>query len=152
MTEIPIPVKLQEVLEIFEETLERDERSELLLYWAEKFKEVPDSIMKRPFQEKFRVPSCESQAFVFSQPNGKDSLNFYFAVENPQGISAKSVCALIQETVSGAPVEEILCLDPEIIFKLFGRKQLGIARSEGLRAIIKIVKKYTEDYLKLCSP
>ena len=50
----------------------------------------------------------------------------------------------MQDVASGAPIDQILAIDPEIIFKLFNRDQLGIARSEGLRGIIKMVKFFTE--------
>ena len=128
-------------------TPDRNERSEMLIYWAEKFKEVPKHIATRPFDEKHKVPSCESQTYVFYQETSAGLLDFYFAVENPQGISAKAVCALMQETVSSAPFSEILELDPELIFTLFDKNRLGMARSMGLRSIIKMIKSITDAYV-----
>lgn len=144
--DIPIPEKLDEILEMFEMTPDRSERSEMLIYWAEKFKDVPERVASRPFDESHRVPSCESQAFVFYEKNSSGNLDFYFAVENPQGISAKAICALMQETVSGASRDQIASLDPDLVFILFDKAHLGIARSTGLRAIIKMIKVYSEKF------
>ena len=138
-----IPEKLQEIIEVFEFTEDRNDRYQLLIDFADKFKPVKEEIAKRPFPEDHRVPSCESQAFVFAEKRPDGLLNFHFAVENPNGISAKAVSAIMQDVASGAPLDEILAIEPDVIFKFFNRDQLGIARSEGLRGIIKFVKFFT---------
>jgi hypothetical protein len=49
---------------------------------------------KRPFPAYNKVPACESDAYVFPvEKNG--SLEFFFAVENPQGISAKALAVIL---------------------------------------------------------
>ena len=68
--------------------LDRSGRIEALIALAEGFREVPARLAQRPFPEPNRVPACESQAFVFAEPRADGSLDFHFAVENPQGISA----------------------------------------------------------------
>lgn len=138
-----IPEKLQDILDVFEMNPDRSNRYQLLIDFAEKFKPVSEKVVPRPYPESHRVPSCESQAFVFAEKRPDGLLNFHFAVENPNGISAKAVSAIMQDVASGASFDEILAIDPEIIFKFFSRDQLGIARSEGLRGIIKLVKFFT---------
>lgn len=135
-----IPEKLQDILEIFEITPDRNDRYQLLIDFADRFKPVKENIASRPYPEDHRVPSCESQAFVFSEERSDGLLNFHFAVENPNGISAKAISAIMADVASGAPLDEILAIDPDIVFKFFNRDQLGIARSEGLRGIIKFVR------------
>ncbi len=135
-----IPEKLQKILEVFEFTPDRNDRYQLLIDFADRFKPVKEAIASRPYPENHRVPSCESQAFVFSEERPDGLLNFHFAVENPNGISAKAISAIMQDVASGASLDEILAIDPDIVFKFFNRDQLGIARSEGLRGIIKFVR------------
>lgn len=137
---VSIPEKLQDILEVFEYTEDRNERYQLLIDYADRFKPVSEKIAPKPFPESHRVPSCESQAFVFAEERPDGLLNFHFAVENPNGISAKAVSVIIQDVASGTPLDQVLAIDPEIIFKFFNRDQLGMARSEGLRGIIKMVK------------
>ena len=135
-----IPEKLQDIIEMFDLTLDRNDRYQLLIDYADKFKPVQEQIATRPFPEDHRVPSCESQAFVFAEERSDGLLNFYFAVENPNGISAKAISAIMHDVTSGAQLDEVLAIEPDIIFKFFNRDQLGIARSEGLRGIIKFVR------------
>lgn len=136
-----IPQELENVLDVFSENPDRHERTQLLMYWADQFKEVPETIATKPFPEENRVPSCESQAFVFKEKMGDGKLKFHFAVDNPQGLSAKAVAALLHKTVSEAPLEQVRALDPEIIFTLFGNK-LGMVRAEGLRGMVKMVRAF----------
>ena len=143
MSSVSIPEKLQEIIEVFEFTPERTERYQLLIDFADKFRPVKEEIASRPFPESNRVPSCESQAYVFYEERPDGLLNFHFAVENPNGVSAKAISAIMQDVASGAPLDEILAIDPDIVFKFFNRDQLGMARSEGLRGIIKFVKYFT---------
>ena len=140
MSSSSIPEKLQDIIEVFEFTPDRNDRYQLLIDYADKFRPVQEHIATRPFPEDHRVPSCESQAYVFAEERSDGLLNFHFAVENPNGISAKAISAIMHDVASGAQLDEILAIEPEIIFKFFNRDQFGIARSEGLRGIIKFVR------------
>ena len=85
--EIP---ELDELVEMLS-GLDRSGRIEALIALAEGYREVPARLATRPFPEANKVPACESQVYVFTQPRVDGSLDFYFAVENPQGISAKAL-------------------------------------------------------------
>ncbi len=143
MSSVTIPEKLQEIIEVLEFTSDRNERYQLLIDFADRFKPVKEEIASKPYPESHRVPSCESQAFVFAEERPDGLLNFHFAVENPNGISAKAISAIMQEVASGAPLDQILAIEPDVVFKFFNRDQLGMARSEGLRGIVKFVKYFT---------
>lgn len=140
-----IPKELKEVLETFESLTDRRERSEMLIYYADKFEEIPDTIARRPFPEDHRVPFCESQAFVWAVPQQNNTLKFYFAVENPQGISAKALSVLLDKYASNKPVDEVMEISPEIVYTIFGH-DLGMVRAEGLRGIVKFVSFFAKKY------
>ena len=90
MAEIPAKlVRLRERLK----NLDRSQRIQMLIDIGEKYREVPPAIAQRPFDESRRVPACESQAFVWAVDEN-DSVKYYFAVENPQGVSAKATAAI----------------------------------------------------------
>ena len=40
------------------------DRTDLLLSYADQFKEVPASIATRPFPKSHQIPQCESDAYV----------------------------------------------------------------------------------------
>src|SRR5688500_16168854 len=110
--------KLQSLLDLFADYAGPTERTELLLSYADKFKEVPPAVAARPFDQSALVPHCESEAYVWAVPNPDGTLKLHFAVENPSGISAKALAAILDRTLSGLPAEEIAKVDPEIVEKI----------------------------------
>lgn len=133
------PEKLRELLEELALIEDRELRSELLIEYSERFEEVPKEIASRPFPEEFRVPSCESEAFVFPQLEDDGKMKFYFAVENPQGISAMAFAVILDETLSGLPAEEIAGIDDSIVYDIFGRG-ISMGKGLGLRSMVQCVK------------
>jgi cysteine desulfuration protein SufE len=125
-----IPGPLAELIEDFR-GLDRRERAEQLIDWADQFEEVPAAIATRPFPAANHVARCESEAFVWAidRPDGTQS--YHFAVENPQGLSAKAWAAIMQSTLSGQPLEQVVAVSPEAIFEVFGR-DLSMGKGQGL--------------------
>ncbi|NDJ55273.1 MAG: SufE family protein [Chloroflexi bacterium] len=140
------PGKLGEIIEDFEELLDRRERTELLIYYADQFVEVPDAIASRPFEENHRVPACESEAFVWSDPQKDGTLKLYFAVENPQGLSAKAMAAILDQGLSDQPPAEIAKVSSDIVFTLFGN-DISMGKGTGLTGMVSMVKALAEQSL-----
>lgn len=124
--------------------LDRSGRIEALIALAEGFHEVPARLAQRPFPEPNRVPACESQAFVFVEPRPDGTLDFHFAVENPQGISAKALAAILSRTLSGAPLEAVTRVPVEVVEQLFGR-ELSLGKSLGLTGMLLAVQRAARD-------
>ena len=72
------------------ESYDRNERAEMLIDYADRFVEVPPEVATRPFPPVHAAPRCESEAYVWAVDRGDGTLKFHFAVENPQGLSAKA--------------------------------------------------------------
>ncbi|MFQ5751772.1 MAG: SufE family protein [bacterium] len=113
--------RLSVLAETFEVVADMNERIQLLIDYADRFKEVPEKIAKRPFPESHRVPFCESEAYVWLEQQPDHTIKLHFAVENPQGISAKAPAAILEQTLSGLPAKQITEISPNLVFKLFGR-------------------------------
>lgn len=133
-----IPKPLTELLGDFA-FLDRTERMELLIEFADRFHEVPATIATRPFPEDHRVTRCESEAYVWAEDEPDGSLKFYFAVENPQGLSAKAFSVVLDETLSGEPLKAVLAVPGDMVFDLFG-KDLSMGKGEGLLGILAMVQ------------
>lgn len=118
---------------------------DMLLAWSERFREVPAEVACRPFPPAARVPGCESEVYVWARPEGDGTLRFYFAVENPQGVSAKAMAAILDEAASGAPLEEVLQIPEEAALDVFGGV-LTWARSQGLTSMVAMVKALARTY------
>jgi len=109
-----------------------------LLSYAERFREVPPQIATRPFPKEQRVPACESEAYVWAVPQSNGTLALYFAVENPAGVSAKALAAILEQTLSGLPPEEIERVPPDLIYDLF-RQNISMGKGMGLMAMVQAV-------------
>ena len=132
VTDMPAP--LTGLIEDFA-FLERSERMELLIEFADRFVEVEPAVATRPFPEANHVLRCESQAYVFPVEKPDGTLKFEFAVENPQGLSAKAWAVIMDETLSGQPLEQVVAVDAESIFKIFG-KELSMGKGQGLMGML----------------
>ena len=124
---------------MFAEHPDTAERTELLLDYAGKYKEVPAAVASRPFDRNALVPHCESEAYVWAVPNADGTLKLHFAVENPSGISAKALAAILDRTLSGLPAEEIGTVDPEIVEKIF-RQNISMGKGMGLMSMVQRVQ------------
>ncbi len=140
------PEKLAEIIADIQSITDPYEKSEVLIEYADQFKEVPESVATRPFPEEHRVPFCESDAYVWVQQNPDGTLKFYFAVENPQGISAKALAAILDESLSGQLPEAIAQISPDIVLKIFGRN-ISMGKGQGLMGMVSMVKSLAEKYL-----
>lgn len=131
--------KLQALLDLFAEYAGPAERTELLLSYADRFKDVPPAVATRPFDQSALVPHCESEAYVWAVPNADGTLKLHFAVENPSGISAKALAAILDRTLSGLPAGEIAKVDPEIVEKIF-RQNISMGKGMGLMSMVQRVQ------------
>lgn len=138
MPELPEP--LEDLLSRLDLLTERSDRIETLIALGEGFREVPPEVARRPFEEARRVPGCESEAYVWSTERPDGTVQLHFAVENPQGISAMALAAILDRTLSGLPPEEIVRVPPEIVYRIFGR-ELSMGKSMGLTGMVEAVRR-----------
>jgi len=146
-----VPARLEELLETFALFSDPADRSNLLIGFADRFKEVPPAVAQRPFDKSHQVPQCESDAYVWaiSQPDG--TLRFYFAVENPSGISAKALAAILDQTLSGLTPQEIAQVSPDIVERIF-RQNLSMGKGMGLMSMVMAVKTLAQRAERLARP
>lgn len=138
--------RLNEQVE-FLESLDRMERIDVLIGIADRFREVPESVATRPFPEERKVPACESEAYAWAVSRDDGTFDFHFAVENPQGISAKAMAVLLGEGLSGAPLEDVATLDGDVVYRVFGR-ELSMGKSMGLMGMVTLVKQLASHQAK----
>jgi cysteine desulfuration protein SufE len=133
------PGKLQQLLETFDLFPDPADRTGLLLSYSDQFKEVPAEVARRPFARSHQVPQCESDAYVWAlkQPDG--TLKLHFAVENPSGVSARALAAILDKTLSGLPPSEIATVDSAIVERIF-RQNISMGKGMGLMSMVEAVR------------
>ena len=146
-----IPEKLKRVLEDFSFITDREERAAYLIELADQFQPVPDRIATRPFPEENHVAFCESEAYVWAEDQPDGTLKYYFAVENPQGLSAKAMATILDQSVSGAPLEQVAQISDEIVLDIFG-KNVSMGKGQGLMGIVSMVREAARRRLRARQP
>ena len=132
------PQKLQDLLDTFE-MFEPHDRTSLLLDYADKFTEVPPEVARRPFDRSHQIPQCESDAYVWAMKQPDGTLKLHFAVENPSGVSAKALAAILDRTLSGLTPAEIARIDQEIVERIF-RQNISMGKGMGLMSMVEAVR------------
>jgi len=133
-----LPDRLERWLDTLE-SLDRADRMQMLIDLAGRFRRVPPRIASQPYPVEHRVPGCESEAYVWSESNPDGTLTYYFAVENPQGISAMALAAILGDTLSGVPLEDVADVPGDVIYRVFGR-ELSMGKSLGLMGLVNMVR------------
>ena len=133
------PERLQTLLAVFAGVTDTHERTQLLIDFARKFKDVPPEVATRPFGPDHLVKFCESEAYAWAVPNADGTLKLHFAVENPSGVSAKALAAILDKALSGLPPADIATVDPEIVERLF-RQNISMGKGMGLMSMVQAVQ------------
>ena len=140
------PDTLAKFLRLVGRTQDRQERIQLLIGIARRFRPVSPEIASPPYAEQFKVPACESQAYVFPEPNEDGTLTFHFAVENPQGISAMAMAVILGDALSGAPLDRVAAVSTDVVYEIFGR-ELSMGKSMGLTGMVDLVTRFARTRL-----
>jgi len=133
------PEKLQQVLEDFRWMTDREERAQYLIELADRLQPAPERIATKPYPAQNHVDFCESDAYVWAEDREDGTLQFYFAVENPQGLSARAMAAILDETLSGQPLEQVASVPDDIVLSIFGRN-ISMGKGQGLMGIVARVR------------
>ncbi len=137
-----LPERLRDLLDMFSMMEDRQDRVQALIGIADHFEPVPSRIASAPYPEGARVPNCESEAFAFAEPMENGNLRYWFAIENPQGVSAMAMAKVIDDTLSGEAPEQVLSVPPDVVYALFGR-ELSMGKSAGLMGMVQMVHAMT---------
>ncbi len=141
------PPILQEYLDDFDFVTSREERVDFLISIADEFEPVPETIASKPYDEAQRVIGCESEAFVWALDRDDGTLDFYFDVLNPQGLSAMAMSAILDRSCSGAPLEQVAAVNGEVVFTFFG-KDISMGKGRGLTELVNAVVYQARQRLK----
>jgi len=146
------PEALRDVLEVFDSN--PADRNQLLIDYSDQFTGVPERIATRPYPQSHQVPHCESDSYVFVEALDDPSttpaprLKYYFAVENPFGVSARALSAVLDSTINGLPADQIAKMPIEdLVPTLFG-KNISMGKGQGLLSLASMVKAFAQRYAK----
>jgi sulfur transfer protein SufE len=67
------------------------------------------------------------------------TLTLHFAVENPSGVSAKALAAILHHGLSGLGAAEVSSVTPELVFDVF-RRDISMGKGLGLMSMVRAVQ------------
>jgi len=138
-------LKIDSILESL--NLDEDLKADTLIEYADSFIQVPKDIACPPYPEAKKVPACESEAYVFYKVNKDNTIKYYFAVTNPQGISAKAFAVILDQGFSNQDLNKVVNSDPDIVKKVFGNG-ISMGKGLGLNSMLGVVKSIAQNHIK----
>ncbi len=133
---MPYPAPIQEFVENLSYIDDRGDRVQALIDLSRSYKPANH---EKPYPADHRVPGCESEVYSWVNLTQDGNLDLEIAVDNPQGISAMALAAIITEGIQNQPPQTAAQLDEELVYALFG-KELSMGKSMGLTNLIRQVK------------
>ncbi len=144
------PEKLREVLETLAWLGSPQEQYAYLIELADAFRPVPPDIATPPYPKERLVPHCESQAYVWAiEEPDKHAFRYYFAVDNPQGLSAKALAKILDDACSGAPAWQVAQIPEDLPLRIFGER-LTMGRTMGLTGMVAMVREPARRHVAAC--
>ncbi len=131
-----LPPNLQDHLDNLALFPDRADRIEALIALADEFQKQPAYDVPRDPQH--RVPACESEVYMAAEPYGQ-GLKFKFVIDNPQGLSAMALARILDDSLSGLPLDQVLQVPDDLIYTIFGR-ELSMGKSAGLIGMVQMVR------------
>lgn len=134
-----IPKPLAEILETLESLPDPADRVQMLISFADQFRDVPPEVATRPFPVEHQVPQCESEAYAWAVLQADGTLTLHFAVESPVGISAKALATILDQGLSGQKPEIIAQVSPDVVYRIF-RQNISMGKGIGLMGMVQAVQ------------
>ena len=125
--------KLAAIVDEFAD-LDKHERLELLLDFAEHLPELPTKYQADLDAGEHRVHECQTPVFLWVEVNaGRVQIHAHAARESP---TVKGFVAILVAAFSGESPEEVLAVKPDLLQRLGLAEALGMSRMRGLTAIL----------------
>lgn len=133
------PARLRAAIDDLQFFDDRAERIQALIDLANQWHGVPTDVASRPYPPEHQVLGCESEVYVFATNSPNGGIDFHVAVENPQGMSAMAMAALLTQNLNGLTADDIRAVDENIVYEVFGR-ELSMGKSMGLMGMVRLMK------------
>jgi cysteine desulfuration protein SufE len=137
--------RLQRIAEEFAD-LDLRERLELLLEFADRLPPLPPKYRAEREAGKHRVHECQSPVFLWAEL-GADLRFTLIADVAPEAPTVKGFVSLLCEAFNGAPVGEVLAVEPNVVQRLGLTEALGMQRMRGLHGILFAVRRHAQTAL-----
>jgi cysteine desulfuration protein SufE len=134
---MPIPPKLQEIVDDFA-SMSREEKLETLIAYAESFPPLPDWLKeKRDSMEV--VPECMTPVFLFGEKQTDGGVHFYLDIP-PQSPTVRGLASILANGLSGCTPEEILTVPGDFYLPMNLQEAVSQQRLNGFTGVLAHMK------------
>jgi len=134
---MPLPAKLQEIVDDFA-SMTREEKLETLIAYAETFPPLPDwLIAKRDSMEP--VPECMTPVFLFAEKQASGGLHFYLDIP-PQSPTVRGLASILANGLDGSRLEEIISVPADFFLPMNLQEAVSQQRLNGFAGVLAHMK------------
>jgi cysteine desulfuration protein SufE len=142
---MPIPPKLQEIVDDFA-GMTREEKLETLIAYAESFPPLPDWL-KDERAKMEAVPECMTPVFLFSEKQPDGGIHFHFDIP-PQSPTVRGLAAILTNGLNGCTVEEILTVPADFLVPMNLQEAVSQQRIHGFTGVLAHMKHEAMKFLE----
>ena len=134
---MPVPPKLQEIVDDFS-TMTREEKLETLIAYAESFPSLPDWLKdKRDSMEP--VPECMTPVFLFAEKQPDGGVHFYLDIP-PQSPTVRGLASILANGLDGSTPEEIISVPADFFLPMNLQEAVSQQRITGFIGVLAHMK------------
>lgn len=136
-TNMPLPPKLQEIVDDFS-TMTREDKIETLIAYAESFPELPDWLLEE--RDKMEpVPECMTPVRLFGEKQQNGGVTFHFDIP-PQSPTVRGLAAILANGLNGLKPEEILSVPADFFVPMKLEDAITHQRINGFIGVLAHMK------------
>ncbi|MGB9690840.1 MAG: SufE family protein [Candidatus Sumerlaeaceae bacterium] len=134
------------LVESFRALKDEAERLMMLIEFASCYVDPPPAVASRPFPAECKLPGCDCDVYFWALMREDRRLDFYFAVDCAEGVSAKAFAVILSRTLTGADLEAIARIPRECVAIIFG-ELITPEKKATLEAMLEAVRQAAQDVL-----
>ena len=134
---MPIPQKLQEIIDDFA-GMTREEKLETLIAYAESFPPLPEWL-KDERAKMEAVPECMTPVFLFGEKQTDGGITFHFNIP-PQSPTVRGLGTILATGLNGCSPEEVLSVPADFFLPMNLQEAVSQQRLNGFMGVLAHMK------------
>jgi cysteine desulfuration protein SufE len=134
---MPLPPKLQEIVDDFA-SMSREEKLETLLAYAETFPPLPEWL-KEERDRMEPVPECMTPVFLFAEQQPDGGIHFYLDIP-PQSPTVRGLASILANGLNGSQPEEIIGVPGDFYLPMNLQEAVSHQRLRGFVGVLAHMK------------
>ncbi len=134
---MPLPPKLQEIVDDFS-TMSREEKLETLLAYAESFPDLPERLRPQ-FDRMEAVPECMTPVRMLAERQEDGGLVFHFDIP-PQSPTVRGLASILATGLNGSQPDQILAVPADFYLPMKLEEAVTQQRITGFIGVLAHMK------------